>query len=61
MHITSRYKGVVIHLYHDIGDTAYVGDPLVLIETDGSAATNEEHSGQWIFLEKCCQSWVLTT
>jgi len=36
--ITSRYDGVISKLYHEVDETAFVGNPLVDIELDGEAA-----------------------
>ena len=41
--ITSRYDGVVTRLYHQVDETALVGQPLVDIELEGSV---EEGSKQ---------------
>lgn len=34
--ITSRYDGVVTRLYHEVDQTALVGQPLVDIEVEGA-------------------------
>ncbi|XP_045493614.1 lipoamide acyltransferase component of branched-chain alpha-keto acid dehydrogenase complex, mitochondrial [Colias croceus] len=44
--ITSRYDGVVSRLYHEVDQTAFVGEPLVDIEVESSeedASTTKEH------------------
>ena len=37
--ITSRYDGVIKKLYYNLDDTAYVGKPLVDIETEALKGT----------------------
>uniref|UniRef100_A0A3B4ECU8 Dihydrolipoamide acetyltransferase component of pyruvate dehydrogenase complex n=1 Tax=Pygocentrus nattereri TaxID=42514 RepID=A0A3B4ECU8_PYGNA len=55
--ITSRYDGVIRKLYYDVDSIAFVGTPLVDIETDGApeedvmetpALSQEEHTHQHI-------------
>ena len=36
--ITSRYDGVISKIYHEVDETAFVGNPLVDVELDGEAA-----------------------
>lgn len=40
--ITSRYDGVIKKLYHNLDDTAYVGKPLVDIETEALKGPRKE-------------------
>ncbi|XP_017556765.1 lipoamide acyltransferase component of branched-chain alpha-keto acid dehydrogenase complex, mitochondrial isoform X2 [Pygocentrus nattereri] len=40
--ITSRYDGVIRKLYYDVDSIAFVGTPLVDIETDGGQAPEED-------------------
>jgi 2-oxoisovalerate dehydrogenase E2 component (dihydrolipoyl transacylase) len=41
--ITSRYSGIVKKLYHKVGSTALVGDPLIDIEIQDGSAAEDQH------------------
>lgn len=48
--ITSRYDGVIKKLYYNLDDTAYVGKPLVDIETEALKGTVYMYIYTFIYL-----------
>ena len=51
--ITSRYDGVIKKLYYNLDDTAYVGKPLVDIETEALKGTVYMYI--YIYVHLSCQ------
>lgn len=58
--ITSRYDGVIKKLYYNLDDIAYVGKPLVDIETEAFKGTVNVfiYFANWLLLSFC--HWVPT-